>query len=101
MYTIVFDNEQLQKQAGHDEELVGNCDHHNQRIMVDHTQSAQMVQETVLHEFLHACFFTSGLTSRLSAFMETNLEEDIIAALSPLLYDSFIRNKEFFREFFK
>jgi hypothetical protein len=98
-YTVLYDQEKLKLKAGLDEELVGYCDHHNQELIIDDTQSLAMLNETILHEFLHACFFTTGLTTRL--LEEENLEECIVSALSPMLYDCLLRNKGFFKELVK
>lgn len=98
-YTVVCDRGELNKEASPEEKLVGYCDHHNQRLVIDGSQSTQMMKETILHEFLHACFFTSGLSCRLE--QEENLEEWIISALSPILYDCFLRNRAFFKELMK
>lgn len=59
----------------------GECNHESLVITVDPTQNTLMVQETMLHEILHACMSLIGVSEE----MDEKTEESLVLRLSPVL----------------
>ena len=59
----------------------GECNHEHLIITVDPTQNPIMVQETMLHEILHACMSLIGVSEE----MDEKVEESLVLRLSPVL----------------
>lgn len=83
-YEIVIDKDALIS-AGHKvdykDALCGLTTSTGCRILVDHEMSHSQIQETILHEALHAMYDLSGATFDL----EDNTEERLVRALAPVL----------------
>lgn len=89
VYRIVLDEERmrvLEKEANSD--LFGITSHGDLEIALHPGCAEMIIRETLLHEVLHAVFYNTGLTERLSEKME----EQVIRALSPALFDLMRRN---------
>lgn len=62
-------------------------------VYIDPSAPMQIQRETLLHEILHCCWFTIGIENDY-------IEEMIVAALSPLLLDTLLRNKMVYKFIF-
>jgi hypothetical protein len=83
-YEVIFDKQQLQIAALNNnihESLVGLTDVQKTVIWVDDDMSLSQIQDTLLHELLHALFDACGLSVEL----EGNIEERIVRVLAPAL----------------
>jgi hypothetical protein len=89
-YELVISAAEVARANRTDGELrLGLTDHRNLRILVCDDAADQVVQETTLHEVLHAAFAASGLSTPAGA----DEEERLVAALSPVLYGALRANK--------
>ena len=89
-YELVISAAEVARANRTDGELrLGLTDHRNLRILVCDDAADQVVQETTLHEVLHAAFAASGLSFDGSGVSE----ESVVAALSPVLYGALRANK--------
>ena len=70
--------------------IFGRTRNKEQSIVLAEGQGPDQEADTVLHETLHACFMTAGITDSKAG----TLEEEIINALSPLLLDTLRRNPD-------
>lgn len=65
----------------------GECVHHNLTIIYDTAWAASQQRDTILHEVIHACDYTTRL----------GLDEPQVHALAGLLYGVLADNPEFAR----
>lgn len=81
-YTIHADEARMNK-ANRDDgsDAWGCCNHAKLEIIIDPNQAPAMIQDTLLHETLHALTAMVGLTDELSA----RREEAIVRRLTPAL----------------
>lgn len=76
MYDVIFS-----KQVADEGQVFGSTHFKNQTIYLDPDQKANKIEETFIHEALHAVWWQSGLSARHDK--ETpRLQEEIISALS-------------------
>jgi hypothetical protein len=66
---------------------LGRCDATKCLVTLNKELSAEAIGETWLHELLHACWRSSGLTR------DEEKEEQVVMALSPVLWAALRRNK--------
>lgn len=92
-YKVIFGKEPLVL-AGSDinihEDLCGLTSVNQCRIWVDDNQSKSQIQDTLLHEILHAVFDTCGI----SVDLDHAAEERIVRVLAPNLLSLFRDNPE-------
>lgn len=53
------------------------------------------IREILLHEVLHACFYVTGLSNGDMLRVQVNIEEYVVAHISPVLIDVLRSNPEF------
>lgn len=63
----------------------GSAHYATQTIYLDPKITPQKKCETFVHEVLHAITWQSGLSTRLDR-LDKNLDEDLVRAMSPLIY---------------
>ena len=71
-------------------ELQGRTTHRNQSIVLAEGIGPDQEADTVLHELLHACLSVSGAANKVS----DGLQEELVAAITPLLLDVLRRNPQ-------
>lgn len=52
------------------------------------------IREILLHEILHACFYSSGLAIEDNLRVQENIEEHVVWRVSPVLLDTLRSNPE-------
>lgn len=75
--------------------LNGHCDHDSTTIRYNGKQAPSQLLETLVHEALHAMFWTAGLTKDVGGEEE---EEKIVNKLAPRLMAFIQDNKRFITE---
>ncbi len=77
----------------------GSTHNDNQRIFIDPQRPLQKMEQTFLHEILHACTFVNGLAYRFED-KETRRpsEEDVVRELSGTLFQFIQDNKFLFHD---
>ena len=68
--------------------VYGSAHYKSQTIYIDPKVPRQKQEQTFLHELLHAVSWQSGLSKRMQQAKQTELEEEIITALSFGLYQA-------------
>jgi hypothetical protein len=63
----------------------GFCDHTNLRIVARKSVSPRILQETLLHEILHAILDSSGAMTAIEKVERCDVDEVLISALVPSL----------------
>ena len=69
------------------EDIIGETHNEELRIEIREGLPPQLEKETLLHEILHAIFFTLGLKTKMD-------EERIVETVSPILLDVIRRNPD-------
>jgi hypothetical protein len=88
-YRVVFSADRIKElEKESNTELYGITSHGDLEIALQPDCAEMVIRETLLHEVLHALFYNTGLTERLSEKME----EQVIRSLSPALFDLLRRN---------
>ena len=64
------------------------------RILIDSELPQSQIEETLIHEMLHICFFQAGLSYDVDDKVILT-EEQIIARLTPFIYMAFNHNNLF------
>lgn len=97
-WQIVFSLAEIKKvrKIEKDDSTVGYLDVHTQRIVVDPTQSPDMIFDTLLHECLHATWLAAGATE----LPDSLTEEQIVSIMSPGLLLTMRRNPQLVRYLF-
>ncbi len=70
--------------------VYGSTHHGTQVIYLDPTNTEQKMEETLLHEAMHAIFWQTGLGKR---YNDVKVEEEIISALATGVYQLLKDNK--------
>lgn len=79
-YSVKFD-----KVVANEGSVFGTTHNNDQLIVLDPDKPDQKIDQTLVHELLHACMFISGLTYRFTD-KEPVSEEDVCRELSIVLY---------------
>ncbi len=88
-YRIVADKHEINRLSVEaDEPHLGECDTKTLTIYVDPTQADTMLQDTVLHELLHALMDLVGACDDVSR----EVEERLVRRLAPALLELLTRN---------
>ena len=66
-----------------------------QKIILDPNKKEQKLEQTFIHELLHACDFVNGLIYRFKQ-EDKPTEEDVVRELSMTLYQVIVDNPEIF-----
>ncbi len=85
-YKVSFSELELFKNADSGEKLFGMVSHEKQTIYLQPTHASDIKTDSLLHEVLHCCWFSAGLT-------DSNDEETIVRSLSTVLLDTLRRNE--------
>lgn len=87
-YRLLVDRESVERaieDAG--VEVLGYTNHQDLEITVDIDHAESIVADTLLHELLHAVFYTSGMMTVLG-----DEEEQVVTSVSTALLDALRRN---------
>lgn len=76
--------------------VFGSTHNNDQVIFLDPKRPWQKVEQTFIHELLHACTFVSGLMYRFEDKEQKPTEEDVCRELSMTLFQVFIDNPNIF-----
>ena len=71
--------------------LKGLCDTEHQIIYISTSYPSETQRSSLMHEILHVCFYTYGITPRLKS---SKIEEDIVTALTAPLMHALIENPQ-------
>lgn len=79
--------------------IFGSCHNNEQIIFLDPNKPKQKIEQTFIHELLHACMFVNGLCYRFDKDESSSKpnEEDIARDMSMTLYQVFIDNPTVFK----
>lgn len=68
--------------------LYGRTEEKSLRISISDTVAVEIQKETLLHEIIHAILMQSGVE------IDNKLEESIVRSISPMLFDTLLRNPQ-------
>ena len=77
------------------EEVYGSTHNSDQKIFLDGRRTRQKVEQTFIHELLHACCFVNGLSYRFNGEKKVD-EEDVCREMSMTLYQVIRDNPNIF-----
>lgn len=69
----------------------------SQKIILRPGMARDLQEETLLHELIHVCMCQSGLSERLERVKETVTEEELVRAISTVLYQALKDNRIVFK----
>lgn len=98
-WTIEFDEHELVRTSRLDgTDKHGICLHSEHRIIIEDRRPLTAMQETLVHEILHACVWTGRILFVIADCKEEDdsVEERVVASLSGILLDALKENPEVF-----
>lgn len=84
------------KDTANEGDAFGSTHNGDQKIFLDPTLKKQKIEQTFLHEVMHACTFVNGIVYRFAEEDKMPSEEEVIKALSMTLYGVIKDNPKLF-----
>lgn len=90
-YDVIYSEE-----VANEENCFGSTHNNEQKIFLEPKRKRQKIEQTLIHEVLHACAFVSGLSYRFGRKDEAPSEEDVVRELSMVFYQVMKDNPKVF-----